>query len=279
MNFTKMHGLGNDYVFVDCRNERVKDPAKLARVVSDRHGGIGSDGLILLVPSDSADVRMVMYNADGSRGEMCGNGIRCVAKYAVEHGIADGPELTVESDAGIKGAFCNVRQNRVESVRVDMGGPILDAVSIPTSITADRVVDHPLSIAGVTYRVTCVCLGNPHSIVFLDDRRQLATIDLATIGPQFENAAAFPNRINAHFVHVDSREHITMRTWERGSGMTRACGTGACAACVAGALTGRTDRRITAELPGGELTLEWQQTGHVFMTGPAVEVFSGNWPD
>jgi diaminopimelate epimerase len=275
MNFTKMHGLGNDYVYVDVHKETVKGPSTLARIIANRNTGVGSDGLILIGPSETADVRMEMYNADGSRGEMCGNGIRCVAKYAVEHSLATGPELTIETDAGTRSAVCNMRGGVVESVRIDMGQPVLAAAEIPMTIDADQVIDHAVQIAGESYNVTCVSVGNPHAIIFVED---LEAIDLMTIGPDFENAPQFPNRINAHFVRADSRDHVTMRTWERGSGITLACGTGACAVCVAGVLTGRTDRKIVATLPGGDLVIEWKEAGHVFMTGPAIEVFSGRWP-
>lgn len=274
MKFTKMHGLGNDYVYVNGFTERVTEPSKLSRLISDRHMGIGSDGLILIHPSKDADVRMEMYNADGSRGEMCGNGIRCVAKYAVEHGLAKGPKLRIETDAGIKPAECKFVGGKVCSVRIDMGRPELSARAIPTTIAADRVIDHPMCVSGVEYRVTCVSMGNPHAVIFT---RELQRIDLVATGPMFENAAEFPQRINTHFVRVDSPTHVTMRTWERGSGATRACGTGACAVGVAGALTGRTQRAIAVSLPGGELQIEWADDDHVYMTGEAVEVFSGEW--
>jgi diaminopimelate epimerase len=275
MKFTKMHGLGNDYVYLNGFTERVADAAALSRIISDRHTGIGSDGLILIQPSRNADVRMEMYNADGSRGEMCGNGIRCVAKYAVERGLARGPKLRIETDAGIKAVECVMEGGKVASVRVDMGRPELKAKAIPTRITADRVVEYPLRIGGVEYRITCVSMGNPHAVVFVHD---LHKVDLVEIGPKFEHAPDFPNRINTHFVRVDSPTHVTMRTWERGSGATRACGTGACAVCVAGVLTRRTERRITTCLPGGELQIEWPDDDHVYMTGEAVEVFTGDWP-
>ncbi len=276
MKFTKMHGLGNDYVYVNGFTERVTEPSKLSRIISDRHTGIGSDGLILIQPSKVADVRMEMYNADGSRGEMCGNGIRCVAKYAVEYGLAKGPPLRIETDAGVKLAECELVDGKVRSVRIDMGVPELAARSIPTTIAADRVIDHPLRIDGVDYLVACVSMGNPHAVVFV---KELHKIDLVEIGPNFENAPEFPRRINTHFVRVDSPTHVTMRTWERGSGATRACGTGACAVCVAGILTKRTERAITASLPGGELQIEWGDDDHVYMTGEAVEVFTGDWPE
>ncbi len=276
MRFTKMHGLGNDYVYVDVFTTRVVEPPKLARAVSDRHTGIGSDGLILIGPSTNADMRMEMYNAEGSRGEMCGNGIRCVAKYAVEHDLAKGPRLTIETDVGVKTVECAMDHGKVTSVRVDMGAPLLEARSIPTTIAAARVIDHPVNIGGVEYRITCVSMGNPHVVAFV---RELHKVDLVEAGPRFEGSALFPSKVNAHFARVDDRAHVTVRHWERGSGATRACGSGACAVCVAGALTGRTERRITAFLPGGELDIEWAGNDHVYMTGPAVEVFSGDWPE
>jgi len=275
MKFTKMHGLGNDYVYVNGFTEHVAEPSKLSRIISDRHTGIGSDGLILIQPSKIADVRMEMYNADGSRGGMCGNGIRCVAKYAVEHRLAKASSLHIETDAGIKLAECELVESKVRSVRIDMGVPELTARKIPATIAADRVVDHPLRVGGTEYRVTCVSMGNPHAVVFIKDLHKL---DLVEFGPKFENAPEFPHRINTHFVRVDSPTYVTMRTWERGSGATRACGTGACAVCVAGVLTKRTERAITTSLPGGELQIEWGEDDHVYMTGEAVEVFTGDWP-
>ncbi len=275
MKFTKMHGLGNDYVYVNGFTERVADAPKLARVISNRHTGIGSDGLIIIQPTKAADVRMEMYNADGSRGEMCGNGIRCVAKYAVERGLAKGPSLRIETDAGIKLAECEITDGKVRSVRIDMGAPELAARKIPTTIASDRVIDQPLRIGASEYRITCVSMGNPHAVVFV---QELHKVDLVEIGPKFENAPEFPGRINTHFVRVDSPTHVTVRTWERGSGATRACGTGACAVCVAGALTKRTERAVTTSLPGGELRIEWAADDHVYMTGEAVEVFTGEWP-
>ncbi len=284
-----MHGLGNDYVFVDTFTEQVADPASLARAVSDRHAGVGSDGLILIGPSDAADVRMEMYNADGSRGLMCGNGIRCVAKYAVEQGLAAGPGLQIDTDSGVRLAECELVDGRVRSVRVDMGRPGLTAAAIPTTIgigrttphraptdaTPSGIVNYALRIGDAIYAVTCVSMGNPHAVVFVDD---LETIELAVIGPKIEHAPEFPEGINAHFARVDGPTHVTVRTWERGSGATQACGTGACAVCVAGVLTGRTERNITVTLPGGDLVVEWAGDDHLYMTGPAVEVFTGQWP-
>lgn len=274
MKFTKMHGLGNDYVFVDRSRETVSEPVELARRVSDRHLGIGADGLILIAPSQQADVRMEMYNADGSRAQMCGNGIRCVAKYAVDYGLATGLDLTIETDAGIKRAVCQRAGDRVSQVRIDMGVPSLDAVDLPTTADRERLIDYPLGVDGREFIVTCVSMGNPHAVIFED---RLHALDLVTLGPLIEHAAIFPERINVHFVRVDSSNRVTVRTWERGSGATRACGTGACAVCVAGAITGRTERRVTTALPGGELQIEWGDDDHVHMTGPAVESFSGEW--
>lgn len=274
MKFTKMHGLGNDYVYVNGFEESVADAPALARRVSDRHCGIGSDGLILIQPSSAADVRMEMYNADGSPSAMCGNGIRCVAKYAVEHGLAAGPKVRIETDCGVKSALCKFANRRVEMVRIDLGAPVWDAASIPTTFKTDRVIDHPMTIAGQEYRVTCVSLGNPHAVVFVEDVRKVV---LETVGPLFEHAPQFPERINAHFAQTNDRAHVTVRTWERGSGATKACGSGACAVCLAGAVTHRTDRAVTTHLPGGDLYIEWTPDNHVHMTGPAVEVFTGDW--
>jgi len=274
VKFTKMHGLGNDYVYVDARRQRIDDAPALARAVSCRHTGIGSDGLILIGSSDIADVRMEMYNADGSRAEMCGNGIRCVAKYAVEKGMAGGPELAIETDAGVKQTTCLMSDGCVHAVRVDMGVPDLHPSALPSSLEGDRVLDREVSIDESTYILSCVSMGNPHAVVFVDD---LDEIDLPRQGRAIETAPCFPKRINVHFVRVQSRDHVVVRTWERGSGETKACGTGACAVCVATALTGRTDRQITTTLPGGDLLIEWADNNHVYMTGPAIEVFSGEW--
>jgi diaminopimelate epimerase len=285
MKFTKMHGIGNDYVFVNAFDEQVTDPAGLARVVSDRHTGVGSDGLILIYRSKRADVRMEMYNGDGSRAQMCGNGIRCVAKFALEHGLTSGRTtgtsgpnalaMTIETDSGDKEVECRLAEGIVRTVRVDMGRPSLDPASLPSTIAGDRIVDHPCTVSGREFRMTCVSMGNPHAVIFVDDLHRIA---LHEIGPELENAPQFPQRVNAHFVRVDARDRLTVRTWERGSGATRACGTGACAVCVAGAVSGRADRRVTTVLPGGELEIEWAHNDHVYMTGPAVHVFSGEWP-
>jgi len=291
MRFTKMHGIGNDYVYVNCFDEPLpKDPAGLARRISDRHFGVGGDGLILICPSDQgADARMRMFNADGSEAEMCGNGVRCVAKYVYDHGIKRSDTLRIQTGRGILTIALEARGGKVSRARVNMGEPILEAAKIPTTLSGERVVDHPLpavedvpvrnwvGACGLDRKMTCVSMGNPHTVIYCQD---VAKVPLEFVGPILERAAVFPKRINVHFVQVHSPEEVTMRTWERGSGITLACGTGACAVCVAGALSGRTHRRITAHLPGGDLDLEWSESdGQVYMTGPATEVFSGEWPD
>lgn len=299
MRFTKMHGAGNDYVYVNCFDEPFPaDPAALARRIADRHFGVGGDGLILICPSEVADARMRMFNADGSESEMCGNGIRCVAKYVHDHGIARRETLRIEIGAGVLALELEVQNGRAERVRVDMGEPILDPGKIPTTIVPaagqERVADHPADLlgealaalggdaewhkrAGLDPRLTCVSMGNPHATLYC---RDVAAVPLEVVGPKIEHHAAFPRRINVHFVQVHSPAEVTMRTWERGSGITLACGTGASAVCVSGVLTDRTERKILAHLPGGDLELEWNAAdNHVYMTGPATEVFSGDWPD
>ncbi len=284
--FTKMHGLGNDYVYVSLFDQHVADPSMLSRAVSDRHRGIGSDGLILVAPprDGAADVRMEMYNADGSRAQMCGNGIRCVAKLVYERGWARRNPLRVATDAGVLTLELSLNSaGRVESVRVDMGSPILAPRRIPVLAEGERVVDQPIEISAaasggppLSLRMTCVSMGNPHCVIFVES---LAAVPLGDWGPRLERHERFPERVNAHFVQVLSPSHVRMATWERGAGPTLACGTGAAAVCVAGVLTKRTQRRLTATLPGGDLLLEWDESSdHVFKTGPATEVFSGEWP-
>lgn len=293
IRFIKMHGLGNDYVYVDTFTESLSgvDAAELARRVSDRHRGIGGDGLILIAPPAAgvdADVRMIMYNADGSRGEMCGNGIRCVAKYAVERGrlrrtIRIGADrakfvtdLRIQTDRGVLGVTASAEAGRVGHVRVDMGPPILDPPRIPVRCEGPRCVAEPIEADGQTFRMTCVSMGNPHAVLFVDST---TTIDLARLGPIIERHPRFPNRVNVHVAAAQSRVRVEMRTWERGTGLTQACGTGACATLVAGVLEGRLDRTATLHLPGGELEIEWPtDDGPVYMTGPAEEAFSGEWP-
>jgi diaminopimelate epimerase len=290
MRFVKMHGIGNDYVYVDCFNQPLpRDPAALSRAISDRHFGVGSDGLILICPSEKADVRMHMYNADGSEAEMCGNGVRCVARFVYDHHIARKEVLTVETGRGVLTLELDVKDGEVKSVRVNMGEPILEPGRIPTTLPGTRVVNYPLlyrsddpkcawfGAAGLDPRLTCVSMGNPHAVIYCKD---VARVPLETVGPLLEHHEWFPRRINVHFVQIHRPSEVTMRTWERGSGVTLACGTGACAVVVAGALSGRTGRKLLAHLPGGDLQLEWsERDNRVYMTGPAVEVFSGEWPD
>jgi len=271
MNFTKMHGLGNDYIYVNGFAETINQPARLARQLSDRHFGIGADGLILVLPSTKADVRMRMFNADGSEAEMCGNGVRCFGKYVFERGLSKNNPLTVETGRGVLTLQLLLAGKKVRAVTVNMGQPILDLPKIP--IDAAKLAHAAKAIKEATY----VSMGNPHAVMFVDD---VKSIDLAESGPAVENHPAFPRRINAHWVKVNSRREVTMRTWERGSGITLACGTGACAVCVAGVLTRRTDRKILAHLPGGDLNLDWRESDNcVYMTGPVTEVFSGVWPE
>lgn len=272
LRFTKMHGIGNDYVYVDCFDQVVGDPPAVARAVSPRRTSVGADGLILIHPSQVADCRMEMYNADGGRGEMCGNGIRCVAKYAWEHGRARVNPLRIETDAGIKEVHLALDNGIVRSVSVDMGEPILEGPQIPIDAPG-QFIDREFTVGGQTYRITCVSIGNPHCVVFVDEPRE---IDLATIGPQFERHPFFPKGVNTEFVRVDDDRSLTMRVWERGSGETAACGTGACAVLVAAVLTDRSRRAATVHLDGGDLHIEWREdSGRVLMTGGAEEVFSG----
>ncbi|MGE3821952.1 MAG: diaminopimelate epimerase [Isosphaeraceae bacterium] len=278
MKFTKMHGIGNDYVYVSTFGQAPpSDPGALARAVSDRHFGIGSDGLILIEPSERADARMRMFNADGSESEMCGNGVRCVAKYVYDHEIARKPRVAIETGRGVLTLEIEVERGEASRVRVDMGAPILRGVEIPTTLPGDPPVDVPLTVEGHTLALTAVSMGNPHVVAYVED---VARFPVERLGAALEVHPAFPRKVNVHFVEVLSPDEVRMRTWERGSGITLACGTGACAVCVAGVLTGKTRRRIVARLPGGDLSLEWPEDGgSVFMTGPATEVFSGDWPD
>lgn len=274
MKFTKMHGAGNDYVYVNCFEERVDNPEQVAIKVSNRNFGIGSDGLILIMPSEKADVRMRMFNSDGSESEMCGNGIRCVAKYAYDHGIVAKKEITAETGAGILTLrlFTDDR-NRVEKVRVNMGKPRLTRAEIPMlGEPESRVIAEPLNILHTTFRITSVSMGNPHCVIFVDD---VASFQVEKYGPLIENHELFPRRTNVEFVEIISPTEVRQRTWERGAGETLACGTGASAVCVAGALNGVTEKKILNHLSGGDLELEWADDGCLYMTGPAVEVFSG----
>jgi diaminopimelate epimerase len=275
MRFTKMHGIGNDYVYVDGFDQTIDDPTAMAEAVSDRHYAIGSDGLILILPSETADVRMRMFNADGSEGQMCGNGIRCVAKYAHDHGRSDANPMRVETAAGIKTIDLTIEDGRAVAASVDMGEPILVPAEIPMAVDLNRAIDVPIEVNGRSYTMTGVSMGNPHVVIYVDD---VAAVDLAGDGAAIENHEHFPERTNIHFVQIESDGEVTMRTWERGSGATLACGTGASAVCVAGVLTGRTGRKLLAHLPGGDLELHWREDdNHLIMTGPATEVFSGVW--
>jgi diaminopimelate epimerase len=290
MKFTKMQGLGNDYVYVSLFDQPApRDPARLAITISDRHFGVGGDGLILIGPSERADARMRMFNADGSESEMCGNGVRCVAKYLYDHKIAQKSRVTIETGRGVLTLDIEAAGGKARRVRVDMGIPILDASKIPTTIPQSPVVDFPLSRVfrvseaaweGASERpdqITCVSMGNPHAVLYCTD---VERIPLERVGPEIEHAACFPRRINVHFVQVINRDEVKIRTWERGSGITLACGTGACAVCVAGVLTGKSGRKLLAHLPGGDLDLDWPaDDASVFMTGPAEEVFNGEWPE
>ena len=298
MRFTKMHGLGNDYVYVNGFEQTVDDPAALAVAVSHRHTAIGSDGLIMILPSEAADVRMRMFNADGSEAQMCGNGVRCVAKYSYDHGLTGGHEptesaaaeiirfvcgdaeafreITVQTGRGVLTLELAIYDGRVEQVCVNMGQAILKGSEIPVTVDAEPVVDVPIEANGQSFEFTAVSMGNPHAVIFCDD---VQAVELETIGPVLEHHAMFPERINVHFVQRVSERELIMRTWERGSGITLACGTGAAAVCVAAVLTHRTVHNVLIHLPGGDLRLAWdQRDGHVYMTGPATEVFSGDWP-
>ena len=276
MKFTKMQGLGNDYVYVNCFKEKIDNPSELARRISDRHFGVGSDGLIMINPSDKADFEMEMYNADGSRGEMCGNGIRCVAKYVYDYGLTDKKHISVETLGGIKYLDLTVEEGKVKMVKVDMGKPELEPLKIPVKASGDKAVDEPILVGGNEYRMTCVSMGNPHAVIFIGcDVREFP---LEEIGPKFENHERFPNRVNTEFVRVIDRRTAEMRVWERGSGETLACGTGACAVAVACALNGFTEDEVTVRLLGGDLQIRWdREKDTVFMTGPAEVVFDGEW--
>jgi diaminopimelate epimerase len=280
MHFVKMHGAGNDYIYIDCfQQPPPENPAALARQLADRHFGIGGDGLVLICPSQVADARMRMFNADGSEAEMCGNAIRCVGKYLYDHALVRKPRLAIETARGILQLDLEIADGTVQRARVNMGRPILAPSEIPTTLAATTshagapaVVNAPLEIAGQRLDVTCVSMGNPHCIVFVDE---LADHWVHEIGPRIERDPHFPRRVNAEFVQVVSPGELRMRVWERGSGETLACGTGAAAACVAGVLTGRSARRVTIHLLGGDLELQWADDGFVYKTGPATEVFSG----
>lgn len=275
MKFTKMQGCGNDYVYVNGFVEKLDSSAKpdIVRRLSDRHFGIGGDGVIFINPSEIADFEMEMFNADGSRSQMCGNGIRCVAKYVYDYGLTDKTSLTIESAGAIKYIDLTVENGKVSLVKVNMGAPILAAKDVPVISENEQVIDEEIEVEGKTYRMTCVSVGNPHAIVFMDDVKKL---DIEKVGPFFENHKRFPERVNTEFVKVLDRNTVEMRVWERGTGETLACGTGCCAIAVACCLNGLTDNRVTVKVLGGELLCEWDREENlVYMTGPAVSVFDG----
>lgn len=274
MEFVKMEGCGNDYVYVNGFNTKIDNPNKLSEIVSDRHFGIGSDGLIVINPSEVADFKMSMYNADGSEGKMCGNGIRCVAKYVYDYKMTDKEVITVETLAGIKTLKLNVENGKVKTVRVNMGSPIINAKDVPVISDKEKVINEPVVIDGKEYGITCVSMGNPHAITFVDDTDNLK---IEKIGPVFEKNEIFPDRVNTEFIQIIDRKTIKMRVWERGSGETLACGTGACASVVACVLNNLTDNKVTVKLLGGDLKIEYDTDENtVYMTGPARIAFTGN---
>lgn len=274
MKFTKMHGIGNDYVYVNCFKEEVKNPSELAIKISDRHYGVGSDGLILICPSEIADFEMKMYNADGSRGEMCGNGIRCVAKYVYDKGLTDKTAISIETLAGIKYVEITAEEGKAKFIRVNMGSPKLTPEKVPVLADTKEVIRQPLNVGGRDYEINCISMGNPHCVIFLEE--DVRELDLPKIGPMFETHEIFPNRVNTEFVNVIDQNTLRMRVWERGSGETLACGTGACATAVAAILNGLTKDEVTVQLLGGDLKIYWdRETNLVYMTGPAEIVFDG----
>lgn len=277
MRFAKMQATGNDYIYVNCFEERISDPSALAVQMSRPHYGVGSDGLILIGPSSTADFAMTVFNADGSESEMCGNAARCVAKYVYERGLTDKRELLLETKGGIRRLRLFLKDGLVARVRVDMGEPELRPERIPVDLPGETVISRSVSIGGVSGQITCVSMGNPHCVVFVEDTEAL---DLPYIGPIYENSPLFPHRTNTEFVSVEDRRNLRMRVWERGSGETLACGTGACAALVAAVLCGRSEREVLVSLRGGELSVSWDpEDNHVYQEGPAYHVFDGEWPD
>ena len=280
LNFTKMHGIGNDYIYVNCLEKKLDNPSTLARKLSDRHFGIGSDGLVLIEPSSKADFTMSMYNSDGSQAEMCGNAIRCVASYVYENNLIkkdDKLSLDIETLSGIKKIKLNLKDSHLSTIEVDMGEPILDPGSIPVNIKKDQIVSEPVNIDGSEYKISCVSMGNPHTIIYVD--QDVKNLDIEPEGRKIENyISLFPKKTNVEFVRVIDRSNLSMRVWERGAGETLACGTGACAVVVASALNGFVDRSrpVKVSLLGGELLIQWsQKDNHVYMTGTATKVFDG----
>ena len=274
MKFTKMHGCGNDYVYVDCTNEMIENPSEVSKYVSDRHFGIGSDGLILICSSETADFRMAIYISDVSEGAMCGNGIRCVAKYVYDKGLTDKKNISIETKSGIKELELTVEDGKVSLVKVNMGAPILKAKDIPVDVDTEKCIDSDINVDGKDYKITCVSMGNPHAVTFIDE--DVKTFPIEKIGPKFENHPMFPDRVNTEFVQVLNRHEVNMRVWERGSGETLACGTGTCATVVACVLNGLTDDEVTVHLLGGDLFIKYdRENDTVWMTGPAVIAFEG----
>lgn len=274
MKFSKMQGIGNDYIYINAFEEKLEDPVNAAIYLSDRHFGVGGDGIIIIGPSDIADCKMEMYNADGSLGEMCGNGIRCVAKFVYEKGIAVKPEITVETGAGVKELELTIKEGKVAFVRVNMGTPVFSAPKIPVIFPKDVMINEPMEVLGKIYNVTCVSMGNPHCVVFLND--DIRKLDLQSIGPVFERHETFPKRVNTEFINIIDRNNIRMRVWERGSGETLACGTGSCASAVASYINGLTEASVDIELLGGRLHIDYDADyERVFLTGPAEFVFEG----
>lgn len=276
MKFTKMQGCGNDYVYINGFAEKIGDKPAFVRAVSDRHFGVGGDGAIFINPSEEADFEMEMYNADGTRAEMCGNGIRCVAKYVYDKGLTDKKQISIASFGNVKYVELYVENGLVRSVKVNMGAPELDAKKVPVKSAMERSVDEPITVNGKEYRMTCVSMGNPHAVVFMEN---IAKLDIASIGPLFENHEVFPNRTNTEFVEVVDRTHVNMRVWERGTGETLACGTGCCATVAACVLNGLTEDEVTVRVLGGEIDIRWDRNKNlIYMTGPAETVFEGEFP-
>lgn len=275
MKFTKMEGCGNDYVYVNGFEEKIDNPNEVAIAVSDRHFGIGSDGLIIINPSEVADFKMCMYNADGSEGKMCGNGIRCVAKYVYDFNLTDKDVITVETLSGIKTLKLNVENGKVKTVRVNMGAPILECDKVPVKYDDEKMINKPVKVDGKTFNITCVSMGNPHAVTFINDTDNL---EIEKIGPKFENNEIFPDKVNTEFIQIIDKKTVKMRVWERGSGETFACGTGACASVVASVLNRLTENKVTVKLLGGDLEIEYNQDENtVYMTGPARVVFTGEY--
>jgi len=277
MRFTKMQGIGNDYIYINCFEEIVRNPSALAERMSQPHFGVGSDGLVLIEPSEVADFSMRIFNSDGSESEMCGNATRCIAKYVYERGLTDKTELTLMTKAGLKLLSLRTRGGKVHSVRVDMGSPELDPRKVPVDLPGEVILGHKLDVGGMSYPIHCVSMGNPHCVIFVRDPD---LVDLPMVGPMIENHRIFPNRTNVEFACVKDRQHIRMRVWERGAGETMACGTGACATLVAAVMTGQADRDAMIELNGGSLRVTWSpEDNHIVQEGPAEFVFDGEWPE